>query len=188
MVLVTTETLISGNHRDAVEALYAADGGIERAIGDLRTLADWQSVPGAAAGNATPDFRDGASAPRLSDGTILDLSAADARAAGRQQCRLSGRARTVRSGASSPTRRSTGCCPPGVIRSPAYVVLWIADDVDDGDGDPLRDSNGALLVRAEAFGLRGVRRRIDATLARERGGRWVRSRKTTRASSEQRCE
>jgi hypothetical protein len=39
--------------------------------------------------------------------------------------------------------------------------------VGDGDGDPLRDSNGTLLVRAEAFGLRGVRRRIDATLARE---------------------
>ncbi len=166
VVLVTTETLISGNHRDAVEALYAADGGIERAIGDLRTLSDWQSVPGAAAGNAAPDFRDGASAPRLADGTILDLRRLTLeRQADSNAGYPAGADRPIwRLFAHAPIDR---LLPSGLIRSPAYVVLWIADDVDDGDGDPLRDSNGALLVRAEAFGLRGVRRRIDATLARE---------------------
>ena len=56
VVLVATETLISANHRDALEALYAADAGIERAIGDLRTLSDWQSVPGAAAGDRAAGF------------------------------------------------------------------------------------------------------------------------------------
>ena len=74
VVLAATETLISANHRDGLEASYAADAGIERAIGDLRTLPAWQTVPGTAAGTATPDFRDGASAPALSDGTILDLA------------------------------------------------------------------------------------------------------------------
>jgi hypothetical protein len=39
--------------------------------------------------------------------------------------------------------------------------------VDEADGDPLHDSNGVLMLRAEAFGMRGGRRRVDATLARE---------------------
>jgi type IV pilus assembly PilX-like protein len=166
VVLVATETLISAHHRDALEALYAADGGIERAIGDLQTLSDWQSVPGTAAGAAPTDFRDGATAPRLADGTMLDLARltlerqADSNAgypagSDRPNWRLF---------AHAPIDR---LMPAGVIRSPTYVVLWIADDVDDGDGDPLRDSNGVLVVHAEAFGLRGVRRRIEATLAHE---------------------
>jgi hypothetical protein len=57
--------------------------------------------------------------------------------------------------------------PAGIISSPTYVVLWITDDAADGDGDPLRDSNDTLVVRSEAFGLHGVRRRVEATLARE---------------------
>jgi type IV pilus assembly PilX-like protein len=166
VVLVATETLISGHHRDALEALYAADAGIERAVGDLRTLSAWQSVPGAAAGTATPDFRDGASAPALPDGTILDL----ARLTLERQADSNA---VYPAGADRPIWRLFAHAPisrlllAGVIRSPTYVVLWIADDVDDGDGDPLRDSNSVMVLRAEAFGPRGLRRRIEATVARE---------------------
>jgi hypothetical protein len=165
-VLVATETLISGNHRDALAALYAADAGIDRAIGDLRMLSAWHAVPGEAVGTATPDFRDGASAPRLADGTILDLRRLTLqRQADSNAVYGAGADRPVwRLFAHAPIAR---LLPAGVIRSPAYVLVWIADDVGDGDGDPLRDSNGVLVVRAEAFGLGGGRRAIDATLARD---------------------
>ena len=48
-----------------------------------------------------------------------------------------------------------------------YVVVWIADDPDDLDGDPNLDSNDIVIVRSEAFGIRGGRRAIDATILRE---------------------
>lgn len=164
--LVTAESLISANHRDAVDALYTADAGVERAMGDLRTLDDWQAVPGTASETATPDFRDGAIAPRLSDGTILDLARLTAeRQADSDAVYGAAANRPVwRLFAHAPVSR---LLPAGVISSPTYVVLWIADDVDDADGDPLRDSNDALVVHAEAFGLHGIRRRVEATLARE---------------------
>jgi hypothetical protein len=165
-VLVATETLISGNHRDALAALYAADAGIDRAIGDLRMLSTWHAVPGEAPGSATPDFRDGASPPRLADGTTLDLRRLTLeRQADSSAVYGAGVDRPVwRLFAHAPIAR---LLPAGVIRSPAYVLVWIADDIGDGDGDPLHDSNGVLLVRAEAFGLGGGRRAIDAIVGRD---------------------
>jgi hypothetical protein len=55
--------------------------------------------------------------------------------------------------------------------APVYIIVWIADDVDEADGDPLHDSNGVLMLRAEALGLRGARRRIEVTVARESQGK-----------------
>jgi hypothetical protein len=55
----------------------------------------------------------------------------------------------------------------GSPAAPVYLVVWIADDVDEADGDPLHDSNGVLMLRAEALGLRGMRRRVEVTVARE---------------------
>ena len=177
VVLVATETLISANHRDGLEASYAADAGLERAIGGLRTLSAWQTVPGTAAGTATPDFRDGASAPALSDGTILDLARLTLeRQADSNAVHPAGPDRPIwRLFAHAPIswllpRGNSWLLPGSVIRSATYLVVWIADDVADGDGDPLRDSNGVLVLRAEGFGLRGLRRRIEATVAREDGG------------------
>jgi hypothetical protein len=48
-----------------------------------------------------------------------------------------------------------------------YVVVWIADDPDDLDGDPSLDSNDIVIVRSEAFGIRGGRRAVEATILRE---------------------
>jgi hypothetical protein len=166
--LVATETRISAYHRDALEALYAADAGIDRAIGDLRTLSNWRPVPGEAAGPPTSDFRDGARTPRLADGTMVDLHRLTLqRQADSNAAYPAGPDRPIwRLFAHAPVAR---LLPGDRIRSPAYVVVWIADDVGDGDGDPLRDANGVLLVRAEAFGLRGLRRRIGALVARDEG-------------------
>jgi len=46
------------------------------------------------------------------------------------------------------------------------VAVWIADDVMDGDGMAGEDSNGVLMVRAEAFGPRGASRTVVAHIRR----------------------
>jgi hypothetical protein len=39
-----TETTIAANHRDAIQALYAAEAGIDLAISRLRVMADWTTA------------------------------------------------------------------------------------------------------------------------------------------------
>jgi hypothetical protein len=168
VLLVTTESLISANHRHSHEALYAAEAGIERTDAELRALADWRSLPGST-GAAASAFQDGSSSPRLADGTTIDLP----RLTAERQSDSNGMYGT---GPNHPVWQLYGhgplsmLLPAGSITSHAYVVIWIADDGDERDGNPLSDSNDAVLVRAEAFGIRGARRRIEATLARGRPG------------------
>ena len=59
------------------------------------------------------------------------------------------------------------------IASSFYVVVMIADDPAENDGDPSADGDDAanpgshtVSVRAESFGPRGAHRTIDATVAR----------------------
>ena len=46
VLVVTAESLVGMNHRTSQQSLYAADAGLERAIGELRRLSTWQLVPG----------------------------------------------------------------------------------------------------------------------------------------------
>jgi hypothetical protein len=46
------------------------------------------------------------------------------------------------------------------------VLVWIADDPAEDDGDRAADTNGILLVRAEAIGENGSRRSIEAAVRR----------------------
>ena len=63
--------------------------------------------------------------------------------------------------------------PDGTINSPYYVVVFVADDPSETDGDPLHDSAspnpgaGVVALRAEAFGLRGSHKVFECTVARE---------------------
>jgi Tfp pilus assembly protein PilX len=166
VVMVTTETLVSAHHAASQQALYAAEAGAERAIGELRVLPTWQTVPMPGSPSASADLDDGSLAPELPDGTVLDLPQLTAE-------------RQTESDASFPTTpdrpawrlfghvsldrmiaESTGSAPP-------YVVVWVADDPADLDGDPARDSNDIVMVRADAFGVAGVRRSIHATVLRQ---------------------
>ena len=163
--VATTESWVSAYHRIAQAGTYAADAGFERAVGELRRTSSWEIVPGSGAAPYTAGFDDGVSAPRLADGTVLDLARLTAErqadsnafypiATDRPVWRLFGHA---------PLDRMA---PAGAPSDPSYVVVWIADDVDDADGDPARDANGILMVRSEAFGIRGGRRAVEATIAR----------------------
>ena len=164
-LVVATESAIAANHRAAQQSLYAADAGVERAIGELRRLPTWRIVPSSAESSAA-DFNDGAVAPRAADGTVLDL------------VRLTSRRRAESNTfyPDAPDRplwhlfahASLDHMITGGGSDPSpYVVVWLADDPDDLDGDPSLDSNDIVIVRSEAFGIRGGRRAVEATILRE---------------------
>ena len=47
-----------------------------------------------------------------------------------------------------------------------FVVVWVADDERDGDGNVETDSNNQVLVRAEALEPSGTRRIVEVQIAR----------------------
>lgn len=160
--VVVTESRVGRHYQSAASGGYAAAAGIERLIGDLRRMATWQAVPSMS--SASADFNDGRVTTRLADGSSLDLArltsdrqiATDAfypAGPNRPVWSLYAHASIARIIA-----RNLGAPDP-------YVVVWVADDPDETDGDPSRDSNGVILVRADAFGARGAWRAIEATLS-----------------------
>jgi hypothetical protein len=47
-----------------------------------------------------------------------------------------------------------------------YVAVWIGDDPGEVDDNPDMDSNGVLMMRAQAFGPAGASSIIEVTLSR----------------------
>ena len=59
------------------------------------------------------------------------------------------------------------------INSPYYILVMVADDPSENDGDATKDGasvtnpgSGVIAMRAEAFGPRGAHKVIELTLAR----------------------
>ena len=160
--VVITDSRIGRNQQTSESGPYAAAAGIERLIGELRRLPSWQLVPSSS--SSVSSFNDGRSAPQLGDRSLIDLT----RLTADRQAASNG---FYPSGANRPlwalyAHASLARMTAGDSRPPnPYVVVWVADDPEDGDGDPARDSNGVILVRAEAFDVRGAWRALDATLA-----------------------
>ena len=166
-LLVTSETLTSASYRTAQEAFYAADSGVGVVASELRQLAGWSAVLRAPPGNLTSGFDDGEMMPRAPDGTTLDLEQLTRAVQADSQARFGG----LGFDADVPVWRLYAHARldrllPGAPAIPAYVVVWVADDVDDGDGDAEHDANRVIMIRSVAFGLRGACRTIEATLAR----------------------
>ncbi len=183
-LMSTLQTQAAFNFRAAGETLYAADAGIERALLDLAAAPDWNAVLDGFAGST---FDDGAGQVRvLADGRSLDLvevvnEATCGHAAACTTAEMDAVTAARPWGPNNPRWRlymhgAVGSLAPGAIaRSACYLVVLVADDPSENDGDPMRDgvpdSNpgaGVLLIRAEAFGAAGARKTIEATVARVR--------------------
>ncbi|HET9013700.1 MAG TPA: hypothetical protein VFN38_17875 [Gemmatimonadaceae bacterium] len=162
MFVVVTESRVGRHQQSAASGSYAAAAGIERLIADLRRLPGWQPVPSMS--SASADFNDGRAMPSLADGSSLDLARLTSdRQTASDAFYPAGPNRPVWSlYAHASIARLISGAPGG---PDPYVVAWVADDPDETDGDPSRDSNGVILVRAEAFGTRGAWRAIEATLS-----------------------
>ena len=168
VVTSTTETLISGAYRTGHEVLYGTDALLEASIHDLAVIPDWNVVLAPEPGNVTAAFSDGDARPLAPDGRVLSLVTltADRQAASDALYGPSA------FGADAPRWRLfahaalTAILPPGAAVAPVYALVWVADDGEDGDGNPSRDTNGRLLIYAEGFGPAGARRPLEAAITR----------------------
>jgi hypothetical protein len=164
-LLVSTELTAAANYEESERALYAADAGIERAIGELRLLSAWARVPTPSSITSSSDFDDGQSVARAPDGLTLNLAQLTSRRQAESDT-------VYPTSPDRPVWHLFAHAPfdrivPGVDAASPYVVVWISDDVDEVDGDPAIDSNDVVVIHAEAFGIRGGRRAIEATIYRE---------------------
>lgn len=172
VTLTTTENYISLSFRHAQEASHGAEAALERALHDLAAMGDWSAALAAPPGNVTSTFDDGATVPRTPAGRSIDLTQLTA---ARQAESDAGAGPDV-FGADSPEWRLFAHAPlaallPGIgFDLPLYLVVWVADDEWDGDGNPTVDSNERILVRAHAFGAGGAERSAQATVGRTSGG------------------
>lgn len=163
------ETLIAANFRQGEEALYAAEGGLARAIQDLSPLVDWTVL----LAGAPSTFVDGAptGSKQLPGGQTVVLCCGSGSLTDDLQQRGNGGASW---GPNTPQWRLFGWgaasswLAAGRSSSPFYVVIWVSDDVDDADGNPWIDSNGAVVIHALAVGPARARRSIQATVQHAR--------------------
>src|SRR5438132_4400232 len=190
LILTTSsETMITANYRNGQEALYAADAALERAMDDILTVPDWNTM---LAGTTQSAFIDGppSGTRSLPDGTQIDLSQllnlancgkVSGCSAGDLTTNLTG---SRPWGANNPVwqlyayNRLDAIVPSGSVNSQYYVVVLVADDPSETDNDPLHDGGaavapattntgaGVLSLRAEAFGPRGAHKVIEMTVAK----------------------
>ena len=152
VVMVTnTETMISANHRNSQEALYAADAAVERIVQDLLMTPRWNDV---LAGSVQSSFIDGGDvdqdpADRRIDGALLRHQHRDDAAAVRHRhAEPLGRQQP----AVEAVRLGTALRHPQQLADRQQHLRRrlggrrSADSVDGAtpDGNPMNDSNGVL--------------------------------------------
>ena len=184
------EPLAAANYQAHRAARLAAEAGVAVAIHELAGMADWNLVLAGQAGSAV--LEQGDFEVDLPDGTRAGLEELTARATCGRPGACSEGQRVAFSaarpwGPNNPRWRIFGhgrldrLVPQGAGLPPIVVVVWVADDPADADGDPSSDSGvgpagewrpgGCVVaVRAEAFGPRFARRALLATVARPAPG------------------
>ena len=184
LVLATsTESLIAGNFRAGMEAHYAAEAAASRVLAELAAEPDWNPV---LSGGAPAVFADGppSGTRSLPDRSSVNLSqiVSLANCGKLTTCSSADIWRVTAErpwGLNNPQWRLHAYGPlllasGGLLTSPLYVTVLVADDPAETDDNPMEDGRiedgnpgaGVVLLWAEAFGLRGVRHGIRATLAR----------------------
>ena len=163
--LAVTETAVSANHRRAVVALYAAEAGLEWVTHELGAVTDWSDV---LRGRVNSSLWSSIVQHRLPGGALLDL--------GQVTDDLNDRL-LVSGGHRSPRRWRLFLHGPfdHLVPTPSpggvlVVAVWVSNDFDDVDGDPMTDTNGAVVVRAAAFGPSLAQRAVEATVLRHDDG------------------
>lgn len=183
----SVETMIAGNFRSAREATYAASASLERAMADLPAVPDWTLLLN---GTVMSAFIDGApgGARTLPDGSTLDLT----HVVNLANCRRTTACTDAQMdavtserpwGTDNPRWRLLAygplrdMLPPGAISSQLYVVVLVADNQAENDGNPSIDGSdesnpgsGRIELRGEAFGPRSAHRGVEATVARTPSG------------------
>ena len=160
-----TETAVSGSYVRGTQTRYLADAAVARATMELEVMGNWSDV---LTGVASSSFRDGGpDGIRLTGGVTVDLSALT--------LALNRSAAAGPFGLNNPRWRLFAWGPAKDLVGdsvPGYVAVWVADDPDEQDNDPLLDGGaergrGVLLMTAQAFGPGGVRRTVEVVVGRQ---------------------
>jgi len=194
----SSEMITAASFRDSSETLYAADAALEHAINTVAAASDWSLL---LSGSIQAAFTDGPPyGARSLDGSSIDLDELRnmANCSKRTACSADDMNRVTRErprAADNPRWQLysygnlASVMPAGSIGSPQYVVVMIADDASENDGNPTVDGitpchrevpsitgnppvvscnpgSGVIALRSHAFGPRGARRIVEATLAR----------------------
>jgi len=167
-VAVQIEIKVASRHVAAASALYAADAGIAAAIAELRGLPSWAPVLSGTVRSVHTDGVFGGVKPVPGGGTVLICCGMQS-AIGRLATDTSSSARTARRNIEWQPFLwvSAHVLLPGDPPSRSYVIVWVADDEEDDDGDAQVDANGIVVLRAEANEASGVRRVTEAYVARQ---------------------
>jgi hypothetical protein len=137
-----TERQIASTHRRATQVGLAADMAAERVVHTLEVREDWRDVPG------TANLGDTEGSPAVS----VRTEALNRSLAARYPM-----------GPDTPRWRVVDVRHDGVIET----AVWVSDDPADRDGRPDEDSNGRVVVRAEAWTALGGTRAVEVYLARD---------------------
>jgi hypothetical protein len=185
VLIGTTETAISAHHSGGMETFYAADAGLERTMADLAAAPDWDAV---LAGAAPSTFVDGPpSGTRQVAGTTVSLDEATnvlrcGRTSTCADAQMAAWSADRPWGADNPRWQLFGWGWLSQLTgqpqaTPIYVIVWVADDPGETDGNPRRDGSadddpgrGVMWVTVQAYGGRGVRAWLEATVARRNAG------------------
>lgn len=180
-LLVMVDQMASGHWRASVGLLHAADAAIELAARDLALVDDWDLV---LSGAEQGSWVDGPAGPRaIPGGGAIDLAVATHRLnCGRTTtctaAQMNANSEERPWGANNPrwqlfAHAEWSAMMPAAHPGASYLVVWMADDIRETDGNPHADEadedapgHGVVRVRAEAYGVKGARRVIQAELAR----------------------
>ena len=168
IVSTSTDLMITGSYRSSAEAMYGVEAGMERAIGELAAVPDWSVVLSAPPSSVVASFDDGSASVAAPDGRRLSVPALTAA----RQAASDSVYGPAEFGPDGPVWRLFAhadlqrVLPPGLISPPGYILVWVADDGGDGDGDPSKDSNGQLLMYGDAYGVSGSRRALEVAIGR----------------------
>lgn len=160
IVTADVETRVASDFARASEAREAAAAAIDRALATLEPATDWSAaLVGTLAAPMDSSLR--VTAPT---GVTIDLDAARRDIQSETDALANGAVnrpvwRLFESGALAPLIGFAAA------DTPAYVAAWIADDWREADGDPQVDTNGIVILRAEAWGRGGAFQAVEVTVA-----------------------
>jgi hypothetical protein len=179
-VVVSINQAMVARFRESVALGLAARAGVELAAAHLAAV-DWQAVLDGRAWAPASDGPAGGTRT-LPDGDSLDLDRESHRlTCGHVEACTDAQIEAVTVdrpwGANNPRWRlflfgPTETLMPLAMPAASYLVVWVADDSREADGDARRDAaegqagHGVVRVRARAFGARGSRREADAEVVR----------------------
>jgi len=157
------ESRVLMNFRDGRQTRYVAGAGIERMLETLAHAPGWTDV---LRGLSPSGLVDGSTSILLPGAALMDIDALTAQLQRRSDARFD-------RGPDNPVWAVYACGRAGRLLSTTaagsdwFLVVWVADDGGEWDGDPRSDTNGLLLVRSEAFGPTGARRSVEALVERQ---------------------